>query len=51
MEPGFSDGENDFQKSAAVMLTFFPEFKGDSSCTQAACEFVFLVDRSGSMAG
>ena len=51
VEPGFSNGENEFQKSAVVMVSFFPEFKGDSSCLQAACEFVFLVDRSGSMNG
>ena len=30
-----------------VMLNFFPEFKS----SKAACEFIFLVDRSGSMAG
>ena len=30
-----------------VMLNFFPEFKS----TKAACEFIFLVDRSGSMSG
>ncbi|XP_028392750.1 von Willebrand factor A domain-containing protein 5A-like isoform X1 [Dendronephthya gigantea] len=51
VEPGMLNGENDFQKSPAVMVSFFPEFKGDSSCLQAACEFVFVVDRSGSMAG
>ena len=31
----------------AVMLNFFPEFE----VKRAACEFVFLVDRSGSMRG
>ena len=51
VEPGFSNGENEFQKSAVIMVSFFPEFKGDSSCLQAACEFVFVVDRSGSMQG
>ena len=30
-----------------VMLNFFPQFKS----TKAACEFIFLVDRSGSMDG
>ena len=30
-----------------VVLNFFPEFKS----TKAACEFIFLVDRSGSMDG
>ena len=33
------------------MVSFFPRFKGETSCLQAACEFVFLVDRSGSMRG
>ena len=51
VEPGFSNGDNGFQKSAVIMVSFFPEFKGDSSCLQAACEFVFVVDRSGSMEG
>ena len=51
VEPGLSNGGNDFQKSTTVMVSFFPEFKGDISCIQAACEFVFLVDRSGSMGG
>eukprot|EP00731_Ephydatia_muelleri_P029233 Em0020g877a len=30
-----------------VMLNFFPQFKSN----KAACEFIFLVDRSGSMGG
>ena len=30
-----------------VMLNFFPQFKS----SKAACEFIFLVDRSGSMSG
>ena len=51
VEPGLSNGENDFQKSPVVMVSFFPEFKGDNQCLQAACEFVFVVDRSGSMEG
>ncbi len=51
IEPGLSNGENDFQKNAVIMVSFFPEFKGDASCLQAACEFVFVVDRSGSMDG
>ncbi|XP_046842403.1 von Willebrand factor A domain-containing protein 5A-like isoform X3 [Xenia sp. Carnegie-2017] len=33
------------------MVSFIPEFKGESNCLQAACEFVFVIDRSGSMAG
>ena len=36
-----------FLGSPAVMLTFFPKFLS----TTAACEFVFVVDRSGSMSG
>ena len=51
VEPGLSNGENDFQKNTVIMVSFFPEFKGDTSCLQAACEFVFVIDRSGSMAG
>ena len=35
-------------KSKAVMLTFFPKFSG---LEEAACEFIFVVDRSGSMGG
>ena len=33
----------------AVMASFFPEFKGNMK--QAPCEFIFVVDRSGSMSG
>ena len=40
-------GKNDFMSSSAVMINFFPEF----ASVEAACEFVFLVDRSGSMSG
>ena len=35
-------------KSEAVMLTFFPKFSG---LEVTACEFIFIVDRSGSMRG
>ena len=35
-------------KSKAVMLTFFPKF---SVLQKVACEFIFVVDRSGSMRG
>ena len=35
-------------QSKAVMLTFFPKFSG---LEEAACEFIFVVDRSGSMEG
>lgn len=34
-------------KSKAVMLNFFPKF----TSIEAACEFIFVVDRSGSMRG
>ena len=34
---------------SAVMVSFFPEFKGNVK--QVACEFIFVVDRSGSMSG
>ena len=37
-----------FMGSPAVMLSFFPKFE---SPTTAACELIFLVDRSGSMNG
>ena len=39
--------EDTFLGNPAVMLTFFPKF----TSTRAACEFVFVVDRSGSMGG
>ena len=39
--------ENDFMSNPAVMINFFPEFTD----VEAACEFIFLVDRSGSMSG
>ena len=35
--------------NSAVMVSFFPEFKGNVK--QVACEFIFVVDRSGSMSG
>ena len=39
--------EDTFLGRPAVMLTFFPEF----TSTRAECEFIFVVDRSGSMGG
>ena len=39
--------ENVFMSSPAVMVNFFPELPNE----EAACEFIFLVDRSGSMRG
>ena len=40
-------GEEGVMGSPVVMLNFFPKFE----TTQAACEFIFLIDRSGSMHG
>ena len=40
-------GTNQLLASPVVMLDFFPKFES----TQAACEFAFVVDRSGSMRG
>ena len=48
--PELGDGmlsQKKFMGSPAVMLNFFPKFE----TKQAACEFVFIVDRSGSMNG
>ena len=42
-----TERENDFMSNPAVMINFFPEFTD----VEAACEFIFLVDRSGSMSG
>ena len=36
-----------FMSGSAVMVNFFPSF----TKIEAACEFIFLVDRSGSMSG
>ena len=49
VESGGSTGkeENAFMSSPAVMVNFFPEFPAE----EAACEFIFLVDRSISMSG
>ena len=47
VEGGQSGVENDFMSSHVVMLDFFPDF----ASIPASCEFVFLIDRSGSMAG
>ena len=44
---GGQTGGNDFMSSPVVMLDFFPDF----ASIPASCEFVFLIDRSGSMAG
>ena len=48
VEPGATkEVAGDFMSGAAVMFNFFPAFKA----IEAACEFIFLVDRSGSMGG
>lgn len=39
--------QRSYMGAPAVMLSFFPEFESK----RAACEFIFLVDRSGSMSG
>ena len=39
--------KGDFMSNPAVMLNFFPNFAN----IKAACEFIFVVDRSGSMNG
>ena len=39
--------KGEFLSNPAVMLNFFPNFAN----VEAACEFVFVVDRSGSMEG
>lgn len=46
VEGGSSEKEG-IMKAPAVMINFFPEFDN----VDAACEFIFLVDRSGSMSG
>ena len=47
-EPGHTkSGTDSWMSNPAVMLNFFPKF----STTQAACELIFVVDRSGSMNG
>ena len=44
---GGVERKGEFMSNPAVMLNFFPKF----SNIEAACEFIFLVDRSGSMGG
>lgn len=44
---GPSLSQRSYMGAPAAMLSFFPEFESK----RAACEFVFLVDRSGSMRG
>ena len=40
--------DGSFMASSAVMINFFPSF---ANVKPLACEFIFLVDRSGSMSG
>ena len=48
VEGGVKGGSaGSFMLSSAVMINFFPGFAD----VETACEFVFLVDRSGSMSG
>ena len=47
---GGLDDKGAFMSSPAVMLNFLPSFQ-DVGEEEAACEFIFLVDRSGSMRG
>ena len=47
VEGGSTSKENAFMSSPAVVINFFPQFPDE----EAACEFIFLVDRSGSMSG
>ena len=49
VEPAVSNTKSSFMSNPAVMVSFFPEFKGD--VTEVACELIFVVDRSGSMSG
>jgi hypothetical protein len=48
VEGGATSGSNELLASPVVMLDFFPKIDASHS---AACEFVFVVDRSGSMRG
>lgn len=47
VEPAMSGKSTQLMSSDVVMLNFFPKF----SCSSVPCELVFVVDRSGSMAG
>ncbi len=44
---GRSLSQRSYMGAPAVMLNFFPKF----DTKRAACEFIFLIDRSGSMSG
>lgn len=47
VEPPVPKKSTQLMSSDLVMLNFFPKF----SCSSVPCELVFVVDRSGSMAG
>ena len=47
VEPAIEGSKTKEMKSKAVMLNFFPKF----ASIEAACECIFVVDRSGSMRG
>ena len=47
VEGAVAEKKESFMSSPTVMLNFFPSFPE----IEAACEFIFLVDRSGSMSG
>ena len=47
VEPAVEGSKTKEMKNKAVMLNFFPKF----ASIEAACEFIFVVDRSGSMGG
>ncbi|XP_061170035.1 von Willebrand factor A domain-containing protein 5A-like [Saccostrea echinata] len=49
LEIGKKDTENVFLSSDILMVNFSPEFK--ELDTNIPCEFVFIIDRSGSMMG
>ncbi|XP_048773306.2 von Willebrand factor A domain-containing protein 5A-like isoform X2 [Ostrea edulis] len=48
-EKGIKDSKNGFLSSDVLMINFSPEFKDLDS--ELPCEFVFVIDRSGSMTG
>ncbi|XP_062620555.1 von Willebrand factor A domain-containing protein 5A-like [Saccostrea cucullata] len=49
IEKGNKDEQNAFMSSDVMMVNFSPEFKDIE--TEIPCEFVFIIDRSGSMHG
>ncbi|XP_062620575.1 von Willebrand factor A domain-containing protein 5A-like isoform X2 [Saccostrea cucullata] len=49
LEKGKEDGKKPFLSTDVLMINFSPEFKDLD--TNVPCEFVFIIDRSGSMHG